>query len=86
VSKIGKEKEGRIKEEILRFLYDEYPSFHYTSGIAYEMLRDNEFVLRLMKEMLKDGIVSSFDDKGGRGARKKWKLREEVFSKYKELL
>jgi len=86
VSKIGKEKEGRIKEDILRFLYDEYPSFHYTNAIAYEVLRDNEFVLRLMRDMLKEDLVSSFNDKGGRGVRKKWKLREEAFKKYKELL
>ncbi len=86
MSRIGKNKGDRIKEEILRFLYDEYPSFHFTNRISYEVIRDNEFVLKLMREMRKEELVISMDDKGGRGERKKWKLEEEVFNKYKELL
>ena len=86
MSKIGEKKESRIKEEILRFLYDEYPAFHFTNRISYEIIRDNEFILKLMRGMLNEGLVISMKDKGGRGERVKWKLKEEVFNKYKELL
>jgi len=86
VSKISLEKEARIKEEILRFLYDNYPKFHYTNNISYEVLRNNGFVLRLMSEMMEGGIVHFIEEKGGRGVRKKWGLKNEVFEKYKELL
>ncbi len=86
MSKISLEKEARIKEEILRILYDSYPKFYYTSSISYEVLRNNEFVLRLMNEMMKGGLVSFICERGGRGMRKKWCLKNDVFEKYKELL
>lgn len=80
------EKEKRIKEEILRFFYDNYPQFHYTNSIAYETLRNNEFVLRLLEELMKDELVYFIVEKGGRGIRKKWGLKDDVFRKYKELV
>lgn len=86
MSKISLEKEARIKEEILRFLYDNHPKFHYTNSISYEILRNNEFVLRLLNELMKDDLVSFIHEKGGRGMRKKWGLKNEAFEKYKELL
>jgi len=86
MSKIGANKRDKIKEEILRFLYDEYPAFHFTNKISYELARNNEFVLGLMKEMVKNELVSFMKDKGGRGERVKWKLKEEVYQKYKELV
>jgi len=86
VSKISFKNEARIKEDVLRFLYDKYPEFHYTSVVSYEILRSNEFVLRLLNELMKEGLVSFIEEKGGRGIRKKWRLKERVFEKYKELL
>lgn len=86
MSKISLKKEARIKEDVLRFLYDKYPEFHYTNVVSYEILRNNEFVLRLLKELSNDGLVSSMGEKGGRGLRKKWCLKKEVFEKYKEML
>ncbi|MBI2106795.1 hypothetical protein HYT57_02315 [Candidatus Woesearchaeota archaeon] len=86
MSKISLKKEARIKEDILRLLYDKYPEFHYTSVVSYETLRNNEFILRLLNELTKEGLVSFIDEKGGRGIRKKWCLKKEVFEKYKELL
>lgn len=79
-------KEARIKEDILRLLYDRYPGFHYTNVVSYEILRNNEFVLRLLDELMKEGLVSFIDEKGGRGIRRKWSLKKEVFERYKELL
>ena len=86
MSKISFENESRIKEEILRLLYDNYPKFHYTNTISYEILRNNEFFLRLLNELMKEELVSFIDEKGGRGMRKKWCLKNDAFEKYKELL
>ena len=86
VSKISLKKEAKIKEETLRLLYDKYPKFNYTNTISYEILRNNEFVLRLLNELMKEGLVSFIEEKGGRGIRKKWCLKNDVFEKYKELL
>lgn len=86
MSKISLKKEAKIKEETLRLLYDKYPEFNYTNTISYEILRNNEFVLRLLNELMKEGLVSFIEEKGGRGIRKKWRLKEGVFEKYKELL
>ena len=49
MSKISDGKKEKIKEEILRVLYEIYPEFKYTYQISDLILRDDEFTLNLLK-------------------------------------
>jgi excinuclease UvrABC helicase subunit UvrB len=53
MSKISQERIERIKEEILKALYETYPEFKYTYQVSDFVLRDDEFTLNLLKELKK---------------------------------
>jgi len=85
MSKISKEREKRIKEQILEVLYNHFPKMYYSKEIGDELLRKDEFILRLMFELKKDNLVTGFEEKKGRGIRRKWGLSKEVYEEYKKL-
>ena len=49
MSRLSKDKIKKIKEHILSVIYDNHFQPLYTSNIAEEMIRDEEFILRLLK-------------------------------------
>jgi ribosomal protein S25 len=86
---ISEKKRQKIKEEILRVLFENSPKALYTYKIADEVIRDEEFTLTLLKELHKDNFVKLVN-KNSRGtiylARKRWTLKPKVYEAYKELL
>jgi len=69
-----------LKNDILAILYESSLKPMYTSHIATELRRDNEFVLKLLLELKKEKLVREIK-KGKRGdylARKKWIIPPEA--------
>lgn len=85
MSKISSIKKEKIKEEILRIIYENYPNFAYTYQIADPLSRDDEFILDLLKDLEKKDIVSCLKESSGNNIKRKWGLKREVYEKYKEL-
>lgn len=85
---ISKKKTQKIKEEILRILFESSPRPLYTSKIADEVIRDEEFTLTLLKELNKENFVKLVN-KNSKGtiylARKRWTLKPKVYEAYKKL-
>lgn len=47
----------RIIEQIISFLYENYPSSYTPKRIGYELARDNEFVTGLLKDLEKKKVI-----------------------------
>jgi DNA-binding IscR family transcriptional regulator len=57
--KLSKEKRDRISEQILSYLYHNFPKSMFTAEIAREIARDEEFVKALMLELKNKNLVIS---------------------------
>jgi len=83
ISNIKKEK---ICEQILCFLYTQSPRPLFTSQIAQEIARDEEFVKKLLDEMLSKKILVKIV-KNPKGVpykrRARWRLGEKTYSLFK---
>ena len=86
MSKISDGRIEKIKEEVLRILYECYPEFKYTYEISDSMLRDDQFILKLLHDLKKISLVTSFEESKGRNIKRKWSLTKPSFEKYKELI
>ena len=86
MSKISRINKDKIKDELLRILYDSYPNFMYTYQVSENIIRDDEFVLNLLKELENDKLIKTFNENKGKKVKRKWGLTKEAYSKYKELL
>ncbi len=88
MTRISKKREERIKEEILSILYENITGLS-TYRIGEEVLRDDEFTLRLLNEMKTRGLVKEVA-KSVKGreykTKKMWALTKEAFEAYKGLL
>ena len=86
--KISDKKIQKIKEHILSLLYDYHFNPLFTSKIAEELIRDEEFILRLLKELKKEGFVKEIT-KNIDGkiylSRRKWVLKSRIYDQYKSL-
>jgi hypothetical protein len=85
---ISEKNKKKIKEQILQILFENNLNSLYTSNIAEELIRDEEFTLTLLKELEKEGFVKRLcKNSDGKTylARKKWLLRPKIYSKYKAL-
>ncbi len=85
MSSISREKKDKLKEEILRIIYENYPRFLYTYQVAESLIRDDEFVLSLLKELKNNGLLTCIEETMGNNIKRKWGLKKEVYEKYKEL-
>ncbi len=86
--KISDKKIQKLKEHIFSVLYDNHLNPLFTFQIADELIRDEEFTLRLLKELKKDGFITELSkNSDGKAylARKKWVLTNKVYDHYKEL-
>lgn len=85
---ISEEKIKRIKETILSYLYHNSPKAPYTSNLAAEIVRDEEFTKRLLQELVKEELVAKVG-KNSKGInylrRERWRLSNKAFKAYSGL-
>jgi predicted transcriptional regulator with HTH domain len=83
--KISDKKIQKIFEQILYYLYSINPKATYTSYIAEEIARDEEFVKKLLFELKsKNLIIEIKKNKHGKdySRRSRWKLSLETYNIY----
>ena len=84
--KISKTKEEKISEQILAFLFSNSPKPFFTSHIAIELARDEEFIKRLLLDLKSKKLVEEVT-KNPQGEtyliRKRWKLSDRAYQAYK---
>ncbi len=85
---ISDEKVKRIKEDILALLFNSSPNALFTSFIARDTARDEEFIKKLMEQLYSKSLVAKVN-KNPRGKeysrRIRWRLTEKAYQAYKEL-
>ena len=85
--KISEKKKEKISEQILHYLFTIAPESKFTSHIAEEIARDEEFVKSLLKELKSKNLVVEIN-KNPQGIiyqkRQRWRLSNEVFEAYKQ--
>jgi len=83
--KISDKKKQKISEQILLYLFIKNPSPIYTSYIAQEIARDEEFVKKLLLDLKKKKLVTEVKkNKFGFEylRRSRWKLTPAVYELY----
>lgn len=83
--KISQKKEEKILEQILAYLYSINPKPVFTSKIAEEIARDEEYVKKLLLNLKKKNLINEIK-KNPQGTpytrRSRWKLTEQAFQIY----
>ena len=86
--KISREKQEKISEHILALLYSKSPQSLFTSHIATEIARDEEFIKKVLFKLKKKGLVNQIQ-KNPDGKkylkRSRWGLSADVYSIYKKM-
>ena len=86
--KISKEKIEKISEQVLLFLYSEFPKQIFTSIVAKELARDEEFIKKLLISLKEKKLVIEIK-KNMQGIdykrRSRWKLSSEAYTAYKSM-
>ena len=84
--KISKEKQLKISEQVLAQLYLSNLRPLFTSHVAREIARDEEFIKKLLLEMKGKGLVVEIR-KNPKGKdyikRSRWKLSNQAYEAYK---
>ncbi len=83
--KLSKEKKERIAEQVLSLLYHSFPKQLFTSEIAKEIARDEEFVKSLMFGLKEKALVVEIKkNEDGRDfiRRIKWQLSGPAYQAY----
>jgi len=85
--KICQEKKEKISEQILGYLFAQSPKALFTSYIASEIARDEEFIKKILSDLNKKGLVVEIK-KNAQGKeyvrRTRWKLSNKVYNYYKQ--
>ena len=83
---ISKPKRDKISEQILHYLFSISPESNFTSKIAEEIIRDEEFTKSLLQELEKNNLVVKVK-KSSQGLdyqrRERWRLSKEVYEVFK---
>lgn len=84
--RISKEKQEKISEHILLILYSNSPSALFTSHIAKEVARDEEFIKKLLQDLKKKKLVVEVR-KNPQGEdytrRSRWRLSDAAYNVYR---
>jgi hypothetical protein len=84
--RLSQEKRDKIAEQILLFLYNNFPKQPFTSEIAREIARDEEFIKKILFD-LKDKNVVIPIRKNSKGIffsrRIRWRLSNKAYDAYK---
>lgn len=82
---ISQSKKDRISEQILHHLFSVSPQCLFTSQIAQEIARDEEFTKTILTELRSKGLVSEVS-KNSQGTdylkRRRWRLSNAAFQAY----
>jgi len=82
---ISKEKKEKISEHMLSYLFSISPESKYTSLIAKEVARDEEFTKVLLHELEKKKLIVKID-KNSKGEkylkRERWRISNLAFEAY----
>jgi len=83
---ISDKNKQKISEHILAYLYSVNPRAVFTSQIAREIARDEEFVKQLLIKLKKRGLAAEIK-KNPKGIsyikRRRWRLSDKAYSAYK---
>ena len=84
--KISNKKKEKISEQILALLYSTSPKTLFTSQIAEEIARDEEFVKKLLNKLKEKKLVVEIK-KNAQGIiykrRSRWRLSDAAYLSYK---
>ena len=79
---ISNKKKDKISEQILSILYDNFPKLFFTSHIAKEIARDEEFTKSLLNELDSKDLITKIQ-KNPKGVdytkRIRWKLSNKTY-------
>jgi hypothetical protein len=79
--KLSNKKKDKISEQIISFLFHSFPKTPFTSEIANEVIRDEEFTRELLNILEKKGLIISITKsiKGISYSRRvKWRLSNKA--------
>ena len=83
--RLSQDKKDKIAEQILSLLYYSFPKQPFTAEIAREVVRDEEFIKRILFELQEKGFVTNIK-KNAKGEsftrRLKWRLTNKVYDVY----
>jgi len=86
--KISEEKREKISEQILAAIYSVNPKPLFTSQIAREIARDEEFTKKILLNLKEKSLLKEVK-KNPEGKdytrRSRWRLSEETYKKYKKI-
>ena len=85
--KLSEEKRRKISEQILAILFSNSPNSVFTSFIARETARDEEFIKRLLFDMKIKNLVIEIkkNSKGKKYTRRtRWSLSDVAYNAYKK--
>ncbi len=85
--KLSKEKKDKISEQILHHLFTISPESRFTSEIAKEIARDEEFTKSLLIELTQKKLVVEIKkNKDGLdyAKRQRWRLSNQAYDAYKK--
>ena len=85
--RLSKEKRDRISEQILHHLFTISPESLFTSGIAKEIARDEEFTKGILTELEKKKLIAEIKknkDGVSYAKRQRWRLSNQAFEAYKK--
>ncbi|MEI7718624.1 MAG: hypothetical protein WCI72_02060 [archaeon] len=82
---ISKEKKEKIQEQLIYYLFTIFPKQIFTSYIAKEMARDEEFIKKSLLELESKGVLVKID-KNSQGVkyekRARWRISNETYEIY----
>jgi len=84
--RISKSKKEKISEQVLLFLFTKSPQMMFTSHIAQEIARDEEFIKKILIELKnKNLIIEIKKNKEGIDYKKRsrWGLSNQAYQIYK---
>jgi len=86
--RISEEKQNKISEQILSYLFSISPKAIFTIKVAEEIVRDEEFTKKLLTNLKKKGLVAEIK-KNPYGItylkRSRWKISNKAYEAYKKL-
>jgi predicted transcriptional regulator with HTH domain len=83
--KLSKEKKEKVSEQILAYLYSSFPKQLFTSEVAKEIARDEEFVKTLLLDLKdKNLVVAVKKNETGKDfiRRIRWQLSGPAYQAY----